>query len=255
MHKKFRAAIFLVLAILLLNVPISYATLPTFDAVNAALQELQNAILNSNFAQDIALAVERLNELKTQTLELFRFHAGLDDVLDSIIGDPLGGFLRYGKASLRDAFMDVGLINPQIEIFEGTRGPVDIRHALEEITGEIPTGNQRLYIPFEEMMVVDAFDLAREIREAGVSTRNSADSIAEQAKGASPKGAARLQAQGVAQLMLLGQQNQEAMAKLIELNATKIEQVSRLEKTAERERIQYLKDANQFLEDHFANLN
>ena len=235
--------------------PSSEAALPTFDAINAALQELQNAILNSSFAQDIALAIERLNELKAQTLELFRFHSGLDDILDSIIGDPLGDFLARGKSTLRDAFIDAGLITPQIEIFEGGRGPADIRRALSEITGDIPEGNLRPYIPFEEMQVVDAFDLARQIREAGVSTRDSADSIANQAKAASPKGAARLQAQGTAHLMHLGQENQEAMAKLIELNATQIEQVTRLEKDRERERIAYLKHANQFMEDHFANLN
>ncbi len=255
MRKKTRALLLLILLTFLMNVPASHATMPTFDAVNAALQELQNAILNSNFAQDLVLAAERLSELKSQTLELFRFHSGLDDILDSVIGDPLSGFLHQGKASLRDAFIDTGLITPQIEIIEGAQGPSDIRHALEQITGEIPQGNQRPYIPFEDMMVVDAFDLAREIREAGISTRTSADSIAEQAKAASPKGAVRLQAQGVAQLMLLGQQNQEAMAKLLELNATKIEQVTRVEKAAEGERIQYLKDANQFLEDHFASLN
>ncbi len=47
--------------------PSAQATMPTFDAINAALQELQNSILNSSFAQDLMLAAERLNQLKTQT--------------------------------------------------------------------------------------------------------------------------------------------------------------------------------------------
>ncbi|HOW59117.1 MAG TPA: hypothetical protein PLO78_05260 [Candidatus Omnitrophota bacterium] len=236
-------------------IPSSHADLPTFDAANAFLNQLRNSLMESQFAQNIAVVIDQLNELRTQTLEIFRFHAGLDEILNSVIGEPLGNLLGKGKTGLRDAFLDTGLITPQIEILEGGNGPADIRQALEKVTGQIPEGNQRPYIPFEEMMVVDAFDLARQIREAGGNTRDSANSIAEQAQTASPKGAAKLQAQGVAQLMILGQQNQEAVAKLIELNATQIEQVTRREKEAESERIRYLQDANQFMEDHFASIN
>lgn len=247
------AAMILMLAITFM--PVSYADIPTIDATNAFLNQVRNSLMQTQFAQNIVLFIDQLNELKNQTLELFRFHAGLDDIINSIIGDPLGNLLSEGKAALRDAFGDLGSLTPQIEIMEGASSPADIREALSAISGPIPEGNQRPYIPFEEMMVVDAFDLAREIREAGTETRESANSIAAQAQSASPKGAAKLQAQGVAELMILGQQNQEAIAKLIELSATQVEQVTRRDKEAETERIRYMEDANVFLEDHFASFN
>ena len=253
MKKAFKAVVFILLSAFLFA-PASYAEIPTFDAVNALLNQIRNSLMETQFAQNIVLFIDQLNELKNQTLELLRFHAGLDDILNSIIGDPLGNLLGEGKAALRSAFGDIGALTPQLEILEGAASPADIRQALEKISGPIPEGNQRPYIPFEEMMVVDAFDFAREIREAGSDTRETANSIATQAQSASPKGAAKLQAQGVAELMLLGQQNQEAIAKLIELSATQVEQVTRRDKEAETERIRYMEDANAFLEDHFASV-
>ncbi len=240
--------LFLFLLLAGTQIPASEAALPTFDAVNAALNEIRNALMESQFAQDIALAIERLNELKAQTLEMLRFHSGPDEILDSLIEDPLKSLTRLGRGSLRDAFMDSGLITPQLQILEEGGEPSDIRASLEAITGKIPQGNARTYIPFEEMQVVDAFDLANQIRKGGQDTRDAADLIAEQAKSASPKGAARLQAQGVSQLMVLEQQNQEAMAKIIELEATQVEQVSREEKQAERDRLKFMEDTNEYLD-------
>ncbi len=246
--RKGICVIFLSLMLVVSKVPVSYASLPTFDAVNAALQELQNAILNSSFAQDIALAVERLNEMKTQTLELFRFHSGLDEILDLVKGDPVRNFIDSVRAQIRGVFSDGGSTAPHLEILQTGGTPEDLRSSLEAITGKIPEGNERPYIPFEEMQVVEAFQLAGDIREAGKDMRDAAREIQNQAKIASPKGAARLQAQGVSELMILGQQNQEAVAKLLELEATQIEQTSRREKDAERERLRFVRDANEYLE-------
>ncbi len=100
----------------------------------------------------------------------------------------------------------------------------------------------RPYIPFEEMQVVDGYQTAQEIRNAGTMTREAADALSAQAKVASPKGAARLGVEASTKMMLLQQQNHEALAKIIELEATKVEQVSREEKRYERERIQYMND-------------
>lgn len=235
----------LVLFLVNASVPKSYATIVN-DPIHTAISEIQNTILNSAFAKDIALAMERLNEMKTQTLELFRFHAGLDDIWNSIIGDPLRNLFGQGNTSLRDAFIDLGVITPQIEIVQGAGSPADIRLALEQITGEIPDTDARPYLVFDEMQVVDAFDLARQIREAGSVTRNAAEQIAQQAISASPKGAVRLQAQAMSQLMVLNQQNHEAIAKLIELEATKIQQVTREEKRAEIERLKFMEDAGDY---------
>ncbi|MDP2643552.1 MAG: hypothetical protein Q8P24_01290, partial [Desulfobacterales bacterium] len=82
----------------------------------------------------------------------------------------------------------------------------------------------------------------------GENTRAAARAISEQAKTVSPKGAARLQSQALSHVIELNQQNQEAMAKLIELEATQIEQVSREEKRLERERIKYMDDAKWYLQ-------
>ena len=246
--RKWMPVIFLLLIFAAVNVPSAQATMPTFDAVNAALQELQNSILNSSFAQDIMLAAERLNELKTQTLELFRFHSGLDEILNFVKGDPIKDFIDSLRTRIRNVYSDSLFSTPQIEILQTGGSAEDLRSSLETITGSIPEGNQRPYIPFEEMQVVEAFQLASQIRDGGKDLRDAAHEIETQAETASPKGAVRLQAQGTAELMVLGQQSQESIAKLLELEATQIEQVSRREKEAERERLRFIKDTNDYLD-------
>jgi len=244
--------VFLALALLLAATPNAHAAMPTFDAINAALQEIQNSILNSSFAQDIMLAVERLNELKTQTLELFRFHAGLDEIFRIVRGDPVREFIDTVRTRVRDVFSGSFSAMPALEILQTGGTPEDLRASLETITGNIPEGNERQYIPFEEMQVVEAFDLASQIREGGDDLRDAARQIQEQAQDASPKGAGRLQAQGISELMVLGQQSQESIAKMLELQATQIEQVSRREKDAERERLRFIKDSNEYLDSILA---
>ncbi len=226
-------------------VPRSYA-LVVNDPIHTAVSELQNAILRTEWAKQIALGIEKLHELKTQTLELLRFHSGFDEILGLMIGDPLRNLIGVAHTNLRDAFIDFGFITPQLEILEGHGGPADIRAALERMSGEIPETDARPYLLFDEMQVVDAFDLARQIREAGSETRSAAARIAGEAETASPKGAVRLQVQALSQLMVLSQQNQETMAKLLELGATRIEQVSRAEKQAEIERVKFMEDASEY---------
>ena len=96
--------------------------------------------------------------------------------------------------------------------------------------------------------MVEAFQLANQIREGGKDLRDAARQIQTQAETASPKGAVRLQAQGIGELMVLGQQSQESIAKLLELEATQIEQVSRREKDAERERLRFIRDTSDYLD-------
>ncbi len=107
------------------------------DPIHTAVSEIQNAILQTQFAKDIALAIEQLNELRVQTVELLRFHAGLDEIWNSIIGDPLRNLIGQGNSNLRGAFTDLGMSTPQIEMFQSASGPEDIRAALEKITGKI----------------------------------------------------------------------------------------------------------------------
>ena len=244
--------LFLSLALVFAAAPNAHATMPTFDAVNAALQEVQNSILNTSFAKDIMLAIDHLNELKTQTLELFRFHAGLDEIFRIVRGDTVREFIDTVRSRVRDVYSGSSSAMASLEILQTGGTPEDLRASLETITGNIPEGNERLYIPFEEMQVVEAFNLASQIREGGQGLRDAARQIAEQAQDASPKGAGRLQAQGISELMVLGQQSQESIAKMLELQATQIEQVSRREKDAERERLRFLKDSNEYLDSILA---
>lgn len=244
MRNSFKA-LFLTVFLTSTAIPKSYAQIVN-DPIHTAVSQLQNAILQAEWAKQIALAIGQLHELTNQTLELFRFHSGLDEIWNSMIGDPLRNLIGHGNTSLRDAFVDLGLITPQIQMVQGSGGPEDIRAALEQITGKIPDTDARPYLVFDEMQITDAFDLARQIRQAGDMTRNAARRIAEQAASASPKGAARLQAQAASQLMVLNQQNQEAMAKLIELEATKIAQVTREEKRVETERLKFMEDAGDY---------
>jgi len=228
---------------------ISQAALPTFDAINAALNEVRNTLMQSQFAQDIALALQRLEQLKATYNELLRFHAGLDEFIDVWIGDPLKELQRLGESAVHDAFFDFGWITPKIEILEGSSEPQGIRQALEDITGSIPDSEARPYIPFEEAQVVSGFQFAKEIEDQGEATRQAAQDLITQAKAASPKGAARLGVQAMSQSMLVSQQNQEALAKLIELTATQVEQVSREEKRYERERLNYMKEFQESLKN------
>ncbi len=240
--------LFLLLVLAGVSIPSAHATMPTFDAINAALQEIQNSILNSSFAQDIMLAMDRLTELKNQTLEILRFHSGLDEILNFVKGDPVRDFIDSLRTRIRDVYSDSMSMTPQIEILQTGGTAEDLKASLETVTGSIPEGNQRPYIPFEEMQVVEAFQLASQIRAGGEDLRDAARQIQTQAETASPKGAVRLQAQGIGELMVLGQQSQESIAKLLELEATQIEQVSRREKDAERERLRFIKDTNDYLD-------
>jgi len=240
----------LILALLLVAGPVqgkAYAAWPTFDAVNAGLNQLRNAVMQSQFAQDIALAMERLNQLKSTYAEIMRFNSGIDGLIDTWIGDPLDAFRHLSK-NIHFTFPEFSDTASHIDLIRTAESPGDIRSALENISGAIPQSEERPYILFEEMQVIEGLDLAKQIRQSGESTRSAARSIFEQAKSVSPKGAGRLQSQALSHVIELNQQNQEAMAKLLELEATQIEQVSREEKRLERQRIKYLNDANQYLQ-------
>ncbi len=243
--RKSSRILFLALFLLSAAIPRSYALIVN-DPIHTAVNQLQNSILQTEWAKQIALAIEHLNQLTNQTMEIFRFHSGLDEILNSIIGDPLRNLLGQGTTNLQNAFRDLGLTGSQIQIVQGATGPEDIRFALEDLTGKIPETDAKPYLAFDEMQVVDAFDLARQIRQAGDTTRTAATQIADEAVTASPKGAVRLQAQAMSQLMVLSQQNQEAMAKLLELEATKISQVTREEKRVETERLKFMEDAGDY---------
>ena len=245
--KKTQVILILFLILLVAAGHAAYATLPTFDAVNAALNELRNSLMQSQFGQDIAVALNQLEQLKSQYQEIVRFHSGFDSFTGVFVGDSWWNLFRSGNNGLRAAYNDFGWITSNIEIMDQASSPSDIRASLETITGTIPQSTERPYIPFEEMKVVEGFQVAQEILKSGDATRTAAQSISDQAQTASPKGAAQLGAEALSRLMVLSQQNQEVSAKILELEAVQVEQVSREEKRLESERVKYLDDAGTYL--------
>lgn len=240
---------FLIIFVFLLGVfprP-AQSALPTFDAVNAALSELRNTILDSGFVREIELSLEKLEQLKATYQEFIRFHAGVDEIVKVVMGDPLKKIID-GKGSLLAASGKSYSSIPQIRLFDEAKTLESIASSLEEITGPMPDSKARPYIPFEENQAVRGYEFAKEIYEEGNKTREAAEMINSQAQTASPKGAARLTAQAAAKLMVLGQENQEAIAKLIELSSTQVQQVSREEKRLERERLRYMNEFRESIE-------
>jgi len=244
--KKILSVVLLAMLGIGLFSPMSRANMPTFDAVNAALNMLRNILMQSQFVETMASSVESLNQMKDQYLEMLRFNSGLDDISNFLnlrsLSNP-----SMARTDVAGAFWGFGNVTPHLEQFQAATGAVEIRRSLETLTGQIPESQSRPYIPFEEMQVVDGFQLAQEIRLAGTQTREAARDIADQAMTASPKGAARLQANALSQMIVVGQENQEALAKLIELQAVQVEQVSRQEKSLEHERVKYMSDAKDYL--------
>jgi hypothetical protein len=221
--------------------------LTVFDPLNYALNEIQKTIMETQWARDIALAMERLEQLKATYTEIIRFNEGIDEFVQSLIGDPLGRMFGSHIKDLSGAYEDSSWVLPHIEVLEQSDNFTDVRNALEEITGTDPRSPERPYITFEDYQVTQGFRLAQEIRDAGEITRDVADHYRAQARAASPKGAARITAGATAELIALGQQEQEALAKLIELTATSVEQKSREEKLLEHQRLKYLRDVNELI--------
>lgn len=248
MRRKLISFVAVILIFACMFSPASQANLPTFDAANAALNEIRNALMQSQFAQDIALAMERLNQFKAQYLETLRFNSGVDDLLDLVNGNPFANINPQNQSDVQQAFWDFRDVATQSGNIERASGAVEIRRSLEAVTGAIPESSVRPYIPFEEMQVVDGFKTAQAIRSAGDDVRNNARIISEQSRSASPKGAARLGADALSRIIVQGQESQEALAKIIELQATQVEQVSRDEKRLESERAKYLNDAKDYLQ-------
>ncbi len=239
--------VFIVSLLVFLAMASAAPAITVFDPLNYALNEVRNAIMETQWARDIALAIERLEQLRATYFEIIRFNAGLDEFIDGLIGDPLGRMLHAQITDLSGEYEDAAWVLPHIETLEEGENFTDVRAALEMITGTDPRSPERPYITFEEYQVTQGFRMAQEIREAGEETRQVVDDYRSQAKVASPKGAARITAGATAELMALEQQQQEALAKLIELTATRVEQKSREEKFLEHQRIKFLEDVNELL--------
>jgi len=256
--------IILILTAALLAAPFrsSEAALPTFDAWNFAMNRLRNTIMNSHFRARYDLAFKAYNlaaetgRIALQTrdqLELlyrqFRdFNFGSDNFQRLLVPDLRDSLLYGTQLVSRNGFGDFWWMMRDAEIVANAYWPSDIRAGLERITGKIPNSAARPYIPFDESQVVEGFRMAKRIRDVGQLTRDRANSASARAEFASPNAAARLQVELLSKIMILGQQNQEAVAKLIELEAVQIEQVSRDEKRLERQRLKYMRDAASYLE-------
>lgn len=252
MSKRFKKLRVFILIIFFggIVVPGSYATGVSIvnDPLNTILNEARNALIEVQWLKDLALAVDRLKELKAQTTEMIRVHSGLDKIFGPKIGDSLENLFDRDRPSLRDVFLDAGIITPTIEIADSGSTPRDIRDALEEVTGTIPEGNIRPDIVWTEANIVKTFQLAQRVREDGEKTRDEMERITAEARSASPKGAARIQAELQAQTIIQQQKTQELLTEVMKGQAREMAHINREEKEIERHRLKFLDDASEYLE-------
>lgn len=249
MRRKVTVVLVMFLTLSLLNPASAKADLPVVDFVNAALNELRNSLMQNQFAQEIITLYDQLDQLRDTYDELTRFHSGFEDFIQHFMADPLRIFREFqgtfresylgGVSSDSDGHVAIRHLG---EILEGNGDPSGIRSLVERVSGEDPLSAERPYITFDEVQVGEGFLLAHEIRKRSDLTKEAGEQISEEAQTASPKGAARLAADGIGKVVVLTQQNQEATAKIVELLATQIEQVTRDEKRFERERLRYMED-------------
>ncbi len=224
------------------------ADLPVIDFVNAALNELRNSLMENQFAQEIIVLFDQLTELENTYQEMMRFNAGIEEFVRSFVQDAARAF-RDSQSTFRDGFL--AGFEPSVEqdairnlgtILEGYGDPSGIKSYIETIHGMDPQSVERPYITFDESQVGEAYLMAHEIRKRSDETKQAGETIQELSQTASPKGAARLSADASGKLIVVTQENQEIFAKLLEVEATKLEQVSRDEKRFERERLKYMRE-------------
>lgn len=245
-RKMITAALILILCSA--NAQPAKADLPVIDFVNAALSEFRNSLMENHFAQEIVVFFDQLTELENTYQEIMRFNAGIEEFIRHFVEDAAHAF-RNSQSSFRDTFL-AGL-EPSAEqdairnlgvILEGYGDPSGIKSYIETIHGADPQSVERAFITFDEAQVGEAYLMAHEIRKRSDETKQAGENIQDLSQTASPKGAARLAADASGKLIVVTQQNQEIFAKLLEVEAAKLEQVSRDEKRFERERLKYMRE-------------
>jgi len=253
MNRSAKKLLTLILVLALIAIPFpraAHADLPVVDFVNSALNQFRNALMQDQFTQEIIVFFDQLTELENTYQEIIRFNSGIEEFIRSFIDDAASAF-GVSQGSFRETFLTGFEPSPEQDairnlgdILEGNGDPTGIKSYIETINGEDPQSIDRAYITFDESQVGEAYLLAHEIRKRSEATKAVGEGIQDQAQTASPKGAAKLTADGVGKMIVLTQENQDVSVKSIELQAALLEQFTRDEKRFERARIDFTDEMN-----------
>ena len=225
---------------------VASADLPVVDFVNAALNELRNSLMQDQFTQQIVVFFDQLSELQKTYQEIIRFNSGIEEFVRSFVDSATKAF-NSSQSSFRETFLSGFTPSPEQaairnlgSVLEGQGDSSAIKSYMEVINGADPQSTETPYITFEESQVGEAYLMAHEIRKRSDDAKKIGENIQDEAVSASPKGAQRLTADALGKMIVFSQENQEVLAKLLELEATSLEQTSRDEKRFERARIEYM---------------
>ncbi len=235
--------VFLITAMILT----SAQALVVYDPINATYNQIRNALMEVYHLEEMQNAVERLLTLRNTLAELIRFHSGFDEIRSLFIGDYKKLLARFNPSMLSSLGYDLsGVQRDFYALIQGGGSGLgsDYRNNLESVFGEDPRSETKPYITQEEVFAADGFRWSSEVRKAIEETMNAGADISVAAQTASPKGASRLAADALGKILVAEAQNQQNQAKLIEIGATQIEQVSREEKYYERERLRFMREFN-----------
>lgn len=246
--KKHTRLIAIFLVAVTLAVPVYGMTV--YDPVNAALNQVRNAIMNTFHLEDIKNALDQIFELRRTFDELKRFHDGIDELRAIFSGDYRQLLSRLGLNGVMDLGYELSSLQRDfLSMLHGSGGGFsDYRMQMDAIFGEDPKSTTKPYITQEDLFAADGFRWAAEVRKTIETTMNAGEEISRAAQSASPKGAARLSADALGKLLVTEAQIQQNQSKLIEIGATQIEQVVREEKNYERERLKFMRELNQLLD-------
>ncbi len=221
------------------------------DPINAMYNQIRNALMELQHVEVMANALERLATLRKTLEEMIRFHSGFDEIRSLFIGDFKRLLPRFNPNILSN--LGYQLSSPQRDFYaliQGSGGSsFDYRRHLDTIFGEDPRSETKPYITQEELFAADGFRVSGEVRKLVEDTVDAGEDISQAARIASPKGAARLSADAMGKILVAQAQTQQNQAKLIEIGATQIEQVSREEKYYERERLKFMREFNSLLDN------
>jgi hypothetical protein len=217
-----------------------------YDPVNALYNQIRNTLAELYHITDVTNALDQLLQLQKTFDELQRFHSGLDEIRSLFLGE----YRRLGSFNLTS--LGYQLTQTQQDFYSlvnGSSGVLDYRSYLNKIFGEDPQSATKPYITQEEVFAADGFKWASDVRKVIDTTIQAGQDISYSAQTASPKGAARLAADALGKILVTQGQIQQNQAKMIEIGAAQIEQVSREEKSYERERLKFMDEFNQLIEE------
>lgn len=216
-----------------------------YDPTNAALNSIRNALMQSQYLENLRIFLSELQQLKDTYTEFLRVNFGVDEIKRLIVGDlsAFGGFLN-GASDTR--MFNLGYeakqsVRSLIRVVEG-ESSANPRQAFEEVYGKDPASLFRPDLTYEDIRALNALRLSAEMMKEAKITKEAGRSISEASLYASPKGAARLSADAMGKLLQVTAGTQESLSRLVELQANQLARQSMEEKHAESARLKFMED-------------